>query len=1094
MPVPGGPGRYVFRGHAPPALRMDTVAGDHGGLSARGCAAAHFPTGFRPGSPAAMSSLPDPQPLPDSLRHTTCCLRGTALALLVRAAVGVVFLGTALIAQGTPFRVADLNTGPAATYDYGTLRAGQRVGAFALFLADEAGETRVWRTDGTSAGTTLLLRIPGAHPAADEIEIVGGNGRAWFVGPDTGAGKVLWTSDGTPAGTVAIGNGGTAPMSLAFEPATDRCWFSATDATNGRELWRSDGTAATTVRVSQLRAGSLDGMLAEPKQIAPLPSGVYFAGQNSTSGVELFRLSGITIGLFANLATGSTSSNPRDFCWSGDYLMFAAQGANGLEPHCVAQGVLQAIDVVTGSSGSNPTTITAYQPALTQPFFWFVASQSLYRYNPFSQSLSVQDAMSFGGFVECAVGTNILYSQSSLFGWNFRSIPGTGGTPTTVLTSNNRVEGGEPQRLGNSPPRAVMVSENPFNTFTLHRSDGTAAGTTAIGSGATSRVVTELPGGAGALLADGRVVTATNVPTPLVPAFVNAGSNPDRLAAMDGNVVLFCSGNLPWRSDGTAAGTQPLFGVPALLPGPFSPRFLGQRYFVASLAGFRVYRTDGTSAGTSLLPGSIAGGSGIVWASTPTQLLLFFGNNLYALDGVNAPQLLHSGLAEQPAPAQLGNLVLFRGQTAAAGVELWRTDGTPAGTALVRDIRPGSASALGTGSETSWSLRSAPGLLLFAADDGLGDEVWRTDGTTSGTAIVTNIAPGPAATLIAFGPTTADGRVLFAATASATGRDLWSTDGGASTQLLVDDTLGDRVQVLGAIGSQWLFTVGTSSTSAAGTSRLYTTGGTTATTSLSYNLTYGAVTPGTIVDSYNSLLGIALFSAGTRIYRADTSGFNTFPIGQPPLLTSGSQWFTLPGADVAVFAGFSDGFGSEPWRSNGFPSGTSRLLDINPGSASSDPAEFTHAGGLIYFTADDGSSGRELWAMPTFPAVFPYGQGCPGTGGLVPKIAADDAPRLGATVAFDLRDALPGSIALLALGLTGLQIPLGGGCSLLNDALFVSSVPISPSGTTSLSQALPSSPALVGVSLFAQYAVLDPNGAFAALLSLTNGLHALVGS
>ncbi|MFO0279444.1 MAG: hypothetical protein ACK533_19435, partial [Planctomycetota bacterium] len=65
--------------------------------------------------------------------------------------------------------------------------------------------------------------------------------------------------------------------------------------------------------------------------------------------------------------------------------------------------------------------------------------------------------------------------------------------------------------------------------------------------------------------------------------------------------------------------------------------------------------------------------------------------------------------------------------------------------------------------------------------------------------------------------------MLFAATASATGRDLWSTAGGESTQLLVDDTLGDRVQVLGAIGSQWLFTVGTSSTSAAGTSRLYTT-------------------------------------------------------------------------------------------------------------------------------------------------------------------------------------------------------------------------------------------------------------------------------
>jgi ELWxxDGT repeat protein len=1011
-----------------------------------------------------------------------------ALALPIRSVAGAVLLGAALVAQGTPFQVADLATSAAPTYDYGPLFGGRLCGSFAVFLAGDDAETRIWRTDGTPAGTTLLLRVPVGYPSGTEVEVVGGNDRAFFVGPDAGAGSVLWTTDGTVAGTQAIGNGGSAPRSLAYDAAASLCWFSATDASNGRELWRSGGTVANTVRVTQLRAGSLDGMLAEPKQIAPLPSGVYFAGQNSTSGVELWRISGITQSLFANLAAGSASSNPRDFCWRGDYLMFAAQGANGLEPYCVAQGVLQAIDVVTGSSGSNPSTITAYQPALTQPSFWFVASQSLYRYNPFSQSLSVQDAMSFGGFVECAVGTNILYSQSSLFGWNFRSIPGTGGTPTTVLSSINRVEGGEPQRLGNSPPRAVMVSENPFDTFTLHRSDGTAAGTTAIGSGATSRVVTELPGGAGALLADGRVVTATNVPTPLVPAFVNAGSNPDRLAAMDGNVVLFCSGNLPWRSDGTAVGTQPLHGFPALQSGPFSPRFLGQRFFVANLAGLRVYRTDGTPAGTTFLPGLVGGGSTIAWASTPTQLLLFLGNNLYGIDGVNAPQLLHSGLAAQPAPARLGNLVLFRGQTAANGVELWRTDGTPAGTVLVRDIRPGSASALGTGSEPTWSLRSVPGLLLFAADDSLGDEVWRTDGTTAGTAPVTSIAPGPAAALITLGPTTATGRLLFAATSPTTGRDVWSTDGNLSTEILIDDLTGNTVQFLGAAGPQWLFTIGDASTS-----RLYRTSGTAASTTLQNNLVGGAVVSGIAFTVYSPVQGVALFGLGTSVQRADPTGINTFPLGQAPTLTEGADWFSLPGADVAVFSGVSTGFGREPWRSNGLPNGTSRLLDVNPGSASSAPREFTHAGGLVYFTADDGTTGRELWAMATFPAVFAYGQGCPGTGGLVPQIAADDAPRLGATIDFKLSSALPNALAVLALGLTGFEIPIGGGCSALNDAVVVTGVLTGPAGAVQLPLPLPASPAVVGLSVFAQYGVLDPNGAFAATLALTSGLQALVG-
>ncbi len=1031
-------------------------------------------------------------------------MKHLTLASLIASVLG---LSAALSAQGTPFRVADLNTAPAATYDYGALRAGRLVGAFAVFLATENGETRVWRTDGTSTGTTLLLRIAGALAETDAIEIVGGNGRAFFVAPDQAGGKVLWTTDGTPAGTLAIGNGGTDPMSLAFDAAADRCWFSATDATNGRELWRSDGTAATTLRVTQLRAGSLDGMLAVPNQIAPLLSGVYFAGQNSTSGVELFRVSGITVGLFAGIASGSASSNPRDFCWNSDWLMFTADGPNGTEPYCVAQGTLQTIDVRAGASSSSPSGFVAYQTGFTQPVFWFVAQDSsssttstpykLLRYNPFSQNLSIQDAMPSLRRVLFAVGNQIIYVRDS--NTQVYSIPGAGGTPTLLpgQTFITAVDEDQVNRISASPGRMIYRVLPPpagpgGGTF---RGDGTVAGTALLPSGAvTLRVVTEFPGNTGALLGDGRAVYTTGAPTPLVPAGINAGANPERLAAMEGNVVLFCADDQPWRSDGTVAGTQPLYVAGAPQLGAFSPRFLGHRYFVATAGSPIVYRTDGTPAGTVLLPGLLGAATTVTWAQTPTRLLLFLGNNLYAIDGVNAPVLLRTGLPPRPAPAALGSLVLFRGQDATIGVELWRTDGTVGGTLLVRDTRPGSASGLGTGTEPQWSMRARPGQLLFAADDGLGDEVWRTDGTTAGTTVVTNIAPGPAAALISLGPTTADGRVLFAATSFTTGRDLWSTDGGANTELLVDDVAGERVEVLGAIGTKWMFTIGDASISSVATSRLYLTSGTTATTALLNTVNYGAVTAGTIIDSYNNLLGIALFGAGTRVYRADTSSFNTFPIGQPPTLTSAIRWFTLPGADVAVFSGFSDGFGQELWRSNGFPNGTSRLLDINPGGASSGPTEFTHAGEFIFFAADDGSSGRELWAMPTFPAVFPYGQGCPGTGGLVPKIVADDAPRLGATVDFELRDALPGSIALLALGLTGLEVPIGGGCSVLNDALVVSSVSINQAGTTWLPQAIPPSTSLVGVSLFAQYAVLDPNGAFSNFLALSAGLRALVGS
>jgi ELWxxDGT repeat protein len=53
--------------------------------------------------------------------------------------------------------------------------------------------------------------------------------------------------------------------------------------------------------------------------------------------------------------------------------------------------------------------------------------------------------------------------------------------------------------------------------------------------------------------------------------------------------------------------------------------------------------------------------------------------------------------------------------------------------------------------------------------------------------------------------------------------------------------------------------------------------------------------------------------------------------------------------------------GSEPWISDGTPVGTLRLKDVNPGAAGSFPLEFAKVGSSVYFDADDGIHGRELW-------------------------------------------------------------------------------------------------------------------------------------
>ncbi len=71
------------------------------------------------------------------------------------------------------------------------------------------------------------------------------------------------------------------------------------------------------------------------------------------------------------------------------------------------------------------------------------------------------------------------------------------------------------------------------------------------------------------------------------------------------------------------------------------------------------------------------------------------------------------------------------------GLELWRSDGTEAGTRLVHDICPGACSGL-----PRW-LTAVGTTLYFSADDGAhGPELWKSDGTDAGTVLVKDVVPG----------------------------------------------------------------------------------------------------------------------------------------------------------------------------------------------------------------------------------------------------------------------------------------------------------------------------------------------------------------
>lgn len=104
----------------------------------------------------------------------------------------------------------------------------------------------------------------------------------------------------------------------------------------------------------------------------------------------------------------------------------------------------------------------------------------------------------------------------------------------------------------------------------------------------------------------------------------------------------------------------------------------------------------------------------------------------------------------------LGSLVFFQGCDG-RGCELWKSDGTWAGTVLVEDIYPGAGS--------SWpgELTAVSGTLFFRASDGTnGYELWKSDGTAAGMVLVKDIN-SVSGSSSSGGLTAVDGTLFFSA-------------------------------------------------------------------------------------------------------------------------------------------------------------------------------------------------------------------------------------------------------------------------------------------------------------------------------------------
>jgi hypothetical protein len=133
---------------------------------------------------------------------------------------------------------------------------------------------------------------------------------------------------------------------------------------------------------------------------------------------------------------------------------------------------------------------------------------------------------------------------------------------------------------------------------------------------------------------------------------------------------------------------------------------------------------------------------------------------------------------------------------------------------------------------------------------------------------------------------------------------------------------------------------------------------------------------------------------------------------------------------------------------------------------------------------------------PLSPAVAALGPGCAGTGGLVPQIAAPVPASAGEPAfAIELSQALPLTAALLLAAGADAAIALPGGCALwVEPPLIQLATPTSAAGQAGFAFGIPNTPAVMGARLALQWAVVDPQGAFAGALAFSDGLLVRMGS
>lgn len=462
------------------------------------------------------------------------------------------------------------------------------------------------------------------------------------------------------------------------------------------------------------------------------------------------------------------------------------------------------------------------------------------------------------------------------------------------------------------------------------------------------------------------------------------------------------SGNELWSTDGTEAGTMKVVdlnttsGTASSSPGNFAV-INNTLFFSANNGtdGVELWKSDGTSGGTSQVKNIHPTGS-----SSPTDITnvggtIFFvandgttGKEVWKTDGTSANTMLlknikaESSTATDPRsssyPTELSNLngtLVFQASNhfydapGYGGVvnnkELWVSDGTSAGTVLLKEINPVDAFS---GSDPNQLTVTGTTLFFRARDNNLtGNELWKTDGTSAGTVLVKDINPGSYA---ANSPKSSNptglvnvGGTLFFSAKNSDGNniELWKSDGTSGGTVAVSNVLGaDGIEPRNLANINGTLFFWGNRLNDNNQDNVFTSTG----TGVNFVAELNSATFGYAGSTFTDVGGTAFFvgndgsASNNELFKSDGSSITQLPGGG----NSGSNPSYLTDVGGTLFFRGTNGVnGYELFSSDGTAGNTGLVKDIRPGNLNSDVNNLTNVGGTLFFRANDGTNGAELW-------------------------------------------------------------------------------------------------------------------------------------